>query len=159
LDKLLRSIIHSTFLEFNLEENINQIYEKNKLDNDIPKKIIIEKIIKRAVYMKEEQVMQIYVYCILISKTNNAHNNSSNAIIDNFSNERFINSFLNKDLCGKEVNLSLNSNSKNEISINSSWGFEEKGDFLLKYFYFIFLIIIMRRGVNRNIFNLYPIFI
>lgn len=125
MDKLIKSIIQSTLLEYNYQFLLKELAEQNLKNFTQTKLRIIEKLIRRAVYLKEEHLLYVFKFSKVISsydkvkEPGNYNDASAKKMHHNHASNQ-------KDM-KNDSNFCLDSNPNSRMESNSDWGIEEKG--------------------------------
>lgn len=129
---MIKTIIQSTLLEFNIEFILNELAEENMKRLSTLKLRIIDKLLRRLAYLNDEHLILIYRFSKVILGKTNLNNMIINYPCNNDSRINIKNNNKNEDLGGNykdkknDSNLSLNSTPNSKIENNSDWGIEEK---------------------------------
>ena len=149
MEELLRSLISSTLIEFSLEQFIREQEYPEKHNLNKSKLKTLESIVRKCAFMREDQILIVFQFIKIFSSGKKTLNNNFTEDINKSYSFSVSNNFdsqeNNNSVIGKEINLSLNSNSnsiKNEILENSQdnsvW---EMGDKSICFFKLFLLVI------------------
>jgi len=133
LYELLQSYIDSTFLQTYLDNYIKDFSIKETKYFSAQKTKILEKIIKMAVYFREDQILFLYQFCKVIMGKGAFESSKPTNLNDNLTIEKNVQNTHQKAQINQDINLSLNSNSYSENLNNSEINMEEKGNHIKYY--------------------------